>query len=122
VDINSISWKEGDVREASMPQTPGGSGPHFSLNQGKAEVEVVDGQPLRVVTPLLMAAVRGTHFIVTVAADGTSSFTTIEGQVFAVTRTGVAQMTTAGGGMQMSASGYAALSPGKRRERPRSGL
>jgi hypothetical protein len=111
VDINSRPWKDdAGVAEAALPQVPPGErGPQFSLRQGRADVNVEEGEPLRVVTPLLMAAVRGTHFVVTVLLDGTSSVMTIEGQVFVVTRIGLMQIASAGGTVEISSSDYAAF-------------
>jgi hypothetical protein len=73
---------------------------------GEADVVVVPGQPLRLVTPLVVAAVRGTRFIVSVALDGSSVVNTVEGQVLAVGRNGVAQVLGAGQGFQLTSSQY----------------
>jgi hypothetical protein len=109
IDPNSRPWKDGQpVTATSAKVTPGGgkSG-QFTVSKGQAEVVVVPGQPLRVVTPLIAAAVRGTHFTITVAIDGSSSLNTIEGQVLALGRNGVSQLVGPGGGFQLTSSQFA---------------
>ncbi|MDR1051658.1 MAG: hypothetical protein LBP95_11420 [Deltaproteobacteria bacterium] len=116
VDVDSRPWRrEGpELRTAGGADVPesGGPGvlaPQFSVPRGQAAVTVVPGQPLRVVAPLVMAAVRGTSFIMTVAADGGSTLNTIEGQVLATSRTGLTQMVGPGQSFSLSANQYASF-------------
>jgi hypothetical protein len=111
VNPNSRPWQDGKPVPAVEASTsiPLHRASQFTVSKGQAEMIVVPGQPLRVVTPLIAAAVRGTHFIVSVALDGSSSLTTLEGQVLALGRNGVSQMVGAGGGMQLTSSQYAAF-------------
>jgi hypothetical protein len=109
VDPNSRPWKQGQPEAATASQTrgPANKATQYTVSQGQAEAVVVPGQQLRVITPLIAAAVRGTRFIVTVAIDGSSSLSTLEGQVLAMGRNGVSSVVSAGGGFQLTSSQYA---------------
>ncbi len=48
----------------------------FKVTKGKSA-----GSEFKVVTPTAIAGVRGTEFVVTVAEDGTTSFTVLEGEI-----------------------------------------
>jgi hypothetical protein len=109
VNPGSRPWKDG-LPFAPVSQLEEGVGqkiPQFTVPYGETDVVVVPGQPLRVITPLIAAAVRGTRFALTVALDGTSSLSTIEGEVLAVSRAGAVQMIGAGGGMQVTSGQFA---------------
>jgi hypothetical protein len=109
VDPNSRPWQNGlpVSNAAAKPDPEGESTIQYTLPYGKADIEVVPGQPLRVVTPLIAAAVRGTHFLLAVALDGSSTLSTIEGQVLALGRNGISQIVGAGSTMQLTSSQYA---------------
>lgn len=76
--------------------------PQFSCTAGEAEAQVTPGQPLNLLTPLIVAAVRGTDFEVKVKSDASSSVQVREGRVMAVNRTG--QVSNLTGGMLASLS------------------
>jgi hypothetical protein len=80
----------------------------FTASKGKLEVQVTPGQPLRLVSPLIIAAVRGTNFTVTVDMDGSSRVETVEGQVATYGRNGDMRLATAGQSAQITAGDYAA--------------
>lgn len=75
--------------EGSAPVTAGESRPPenrsvplYSLPAGKVNVEVKPGNPLDLLTPLIVTAVRGTRFNATVDADGSSRINVTRGSVF----------------------------------------
>ncbi|MDR1085367.1 MAG: FecR family protein [Deltaproteobacteria bacterium] len=80
--------------------------PQFSVPVGRLEVEVVPGQELRLVCPLIMAAVRGTVFLVNVEYDGTSRISTLEGVVATYGRHGESRLTLAGQSAEVTAGLY----------------
>jgi hypothetical protein len=110
VDASAEPWSD-DYRPAALggvdPKAV--KAPQWTVPEGEVEVNVVPGQPLRVLTPLVMAAVRGTKFLVSVALDGSSSLSVAEGQILAVARTGAAQMLGPGGGFTLSSGQFAAF-------------
>ncbi|MDR2141021.1 MAG: FecR family protein [Deltaproteobacteria bacterium] len=105
---NDRPWSNpvGAYQKAST--TAGKKVPQLSVPVGKLEVEVQPGQELRVVCPLIMAAVRGTRFTVTVDLDGTSRVDTFEGQVAAYGRDGEIRLTLAGQKAEVTARDYTA--------------
>jgi hypothetical protein len=111
VSINSRPWKDGVVvRPVMLEGTPENERfSQFSVTEGKAEVDVIPGQPLRVVTPLVVAAVRGTSFTIAAAVDGTSSLSIIEGQVLALGRNGLTSLIGAGQGFEITPSQFNAF-------------
>jgi hypothetical protein len=108
VDPNSRPWRNGaPVTSAYAPVQPGGEAtPQYTIQNGEVEVEVTPGQPLRVITPLIASAVRGTNFVVTVSKDGSSRLKTIEGTVFVLSRTGQSQEVKTGSSMKLTSSQY----------------
>ncbi|MDR2140268.1 MAG: FecR family protein [Deltaproteobacteria bacterium] len=106
VDANGQPWgPTSRYREVST----GGSGqmaPQLSVPVGKLEVQVESGQELRVVCPLIMAAVRGTKFNINVERDGTSLVATLEGRVATYGRNGEIRLTSAGQNSQVTARAY----------------
>jgi hypothetical protein len=101
-------WKDGVpfVRTGRGEPTPAVEVPQFTVPYGRTDVSVTPGQPLRVVAPLIAAAVRGTRFTLAVALDGSSSLSAVEGEVLAISRTGAAQIMGAGGGMSLTADEF----------------
>ncbi|MDR1083755.1 MAG: FecR family protein [Deltaproteobacteria bacterium] len=80
--------------------------PEFELVEGQSRVEVTPGQPLRIITPLIMAAVRGTGFAVSVKPDGSSAIRVNEGSVSVMGRTGKTRVIKAGSSYQLTAAEY----------------
>jgi hypothetical protein len=78
----------------------------MSVPVGRLEVEVQPGQELRLVMPLIMAAVRGTRFTVSVDLDGTSRVNTFDGAVAAYGRNGEFRLTLAGQTAEVTARAY----------------
>ncbi|MDR0547874.1 MAG: FecR family protein [Deltaproteobacteria bacterium] len=79
----------------------------IQLLEGTTHVTVTNAQPLRVITPLVIAAVRGTDFSVKVEPDGSSTITVRDGSVLAIGRTGQTEMVEAGSSFQITAEQYA---------------
>jgi hypothetical protein len=80
--------------------------PQMSVPVGRLEVEVQPGQELRLVMPLIMAAVRGTRFTVSVDLDGTSRVNTFDGVVATYGRNGEFRLTLAGQTAEVTARAY----------------
>ncbi|MDR2141591.1 MAG: FecR domain-containing protein, partial [Deltaproteobacteria bacterium] len=106
VDANGQPWgPSSKLREVST----GGSGqmaPQISVPVGKLEIQVEPGQELRVVCPLIMAAVRGTRFNISVELDGSSTVTTLEGRVATYGRNGELRLISSGQSAQVTARAY----------------
>ncbi|MDR2142371.1 MAG: FecR family protein [Deltaproteobacteria bacterium] len=107
-DANERPWADPVPGYQRTSTTDGKKVPQFSVPIGRLEVEVQPGQELRMVCPLIMAAVRGTRFTVTVEQDGTSRVETFEGQVAAYGRNGEIRLTMAGQRAEVSARDYTA--------------
>jgi hypothetical protein len=103
VEANSQPWALGPTtRQAAA----GEAAPQFFASKGKLEIEVAPGQRLRLLCPLILAAVRGTVFTVTVEADGTSRVDTMEGQVATYGRQGEMALTRPGQSAEVTARQY----------------
>jgi hypothetical protein len=107
VGINIQPWSKSGpgYRKTTVKEDP--MAPQFSVPVGKLEVEVQPGQELRMVMPLIMAAVRGTFFTVNVQTDGTSVLSTLEGAVATYGRHGDMRLTMAGQSAEVTARAYA---------------
>jgi hypothetical protein len=78
----------------------------FEVVEGQANINVTDGQPLRVITPLVVAAVRGTDFTLQVESDGSSTVIVREGSVMATGRNGTSKLVNAGSSYTLTAAQY----------------
>jgi hypothetical protein len=105
VVANSQPWDSSSRYQKTSSSSPK-EAPQFSVPVGKLEFRVEPGQELRVVCPLIMAAVRGTVFVVTVDLDGTSTVNTIEGRVATYGRNGEIRLTSSGQTAQVTARKY----------------
>ncbi|MDR0549141.1 MAG: FecR domain-containing protein [Deltaproteobacteria bacterium] len=103
VEANSQPWTLGPTTRRAAS---GDTSPQFFASKGKLEIEVAPGQRLRLLCPLILAAVRGTVFTVTVEADGTSRVDTLEGQVATYGRQGEMTLTRPGQSVEVSARQY----------------
>ncbi|MDR0548835.1 MAG: hypothetical protein LBI10_05420 [Deltaproteobacteria bacterium] len=103
VEANSQPWTLGPT---TRQVASGEVAPQFFASKGKLTIEVAPGQRLRFLCPLILAAVRGTVFTVTVAADGTSRVDTLEGQVATYGRQGEMTLTRPGQSAEVSARQY----------------
>ncbi|MDR2339305.1 MAG: FecR domain-containing protein [Deltaproteobacteria bacterium] len=107
-NVNSRPWSPGPAVPARAGEESD-IGPQFSVTEGEAEVLVTPGQPLRVVTPLLVAAVKGTRFKIKVEPDGSSTLNTTEGLVLAVSRDGTVKTSGPGDTVRVTANDYTAF-------------
>ncbi|MDR1872609.1 MAG: FecR domain-containing protein [Deltaproteobacteria bacterium] len=119
VPANSQPWSAATpaVRQAAS----GESAPQFSAQKGRMEVEVAPGQQLRIVSPLILAAVRGTKFTVTVDFDGTSRVDTSEGRVATYGRNGEIRLATPTQSAVVTAKEYGAFLESQGARIPRGG-
>ncbi|MDR1870439.1 MAG: FecR domain-containing protein [Deltaproteobacteria bacterium] len=119
VPANSQPWSAATpaVRQASS----GEMAPQFSAQKGQMEVEVAPGQQLRIVSPLILAAVRGTKFTVTVDFDGTSKVDTSEGRVATYGRNGEIRLATPTQSAVVTAKEYGAFLESQGARIPRGG-
>ena len=62
--------------------------PSYSLPQGNADATIEPGNPLDLLTPLIVTSVRGTRFTASVAADGSSKINVMRGSVFVTDKLG----------------------------------
>ncbi|MDR3038644.1 MAG: FecR family protein, partial [Candidatus Adiutrix sp.] len=105
---SSQPWKSSrQIQLAGVKAAVAGNTPQFSVGQGQVEAQVTPGQPLRLVAPLVTAAVRGTRFSLAVAPDGSSSMNTRQGRVEAMSRSGEVRQVTAGGSLGLTAGQFA---------------
>jgi hypothetical protein len=102
-DEQPWSSKRTKVKKASTLKK---TTPQFYLPLGKLELEIEPGRETRVVAPLILAAVRGTKFTVTVDPDGGSRVDTHEGLVAAYCRNGDMRLTSPGKSAMVSAREY----------------
>ena len=100
-------WAGGGLVQPAGSPVIGGDQPQFSMSVGRAEARVTTGQPLRLVAPLVTAAVRGTAFTMTVAPDGSSEMVTRQGLVEGLTRGGDLRLVSAGDTLSLTASQFA---------------
>ncbi|MDR2140522.1 MAG: FecR domain-containing protein [Deltaproteobacteria bacterium] len=80
--------------------------PQFRLNLGQANVQVVTGQEMRLATPLITSAVRGTSFKMEVAQDGSSTLDVLEGKVLSMARDGQVSLLEAGKSARLTAAKF----------------
>jgi hypothetical protein len=80
--------------------------PQFKIDLGQAEVEVVPGQEMRLASPLIISAVRGTKFSMSVAKDGSSALNVLEGKVLSMARNGKVELLEAGKAVELSAAKF----------------
>lgn len=80
---------EGDAPGENLTQ-------QFSTPKGEVEADVKTGTKLRIVAPLLTAAVRGTNFVMRAHEDGSSYLTVQKGAVDAFNRAGQTEVVTEG--------------------------
>ncbi|MCL2029872.1 MAG: FecR domain-containing protein, partial [Deltaproteobacteria bacterium] len=80
--------------------------PTLNLAVGEAEARVTPGRPLRLFTPLVTAAARGTHFIISAAPDGSSAVRALAGRVEAWSRLGEMRTLGPGGSLSLSSGRY----------------
>ncbi|MDR1606877.1 MAG: FecR family protein, partial [Deltaproteobacteria bacterium] len=107
VEANSQPWSPPTSQYEKTSTTPSShKAPQFVVPVGKLEVQVEPGQELRVVCPLIMAAVRGTLFTVNVSGDGTSRVETLDGRVATYGRNGEIHLTSSGQSSQVTARAY----------------
>lgn len=106
VDPAVPAWRSSRLAGAQPPHSAADELRQFSVDQGEVEVEVMDGEPLRIVTPLLTAGVRGTRFAMRVDKDGSSYLTVSQGLIDSYSRTGQRQDVGAGGMMSLSSAGF----------------
>jgi hypothetical protein len=108
VNENSQPWKSSrQVQLAGVKAALAGNTPQFTVGEGQVTAEVTKGQPLRLVAPLVTAAVRGTRFSLAVAPDGSSNMNTQQGRVEATSRSGQVRQVSAGGSLSLSAGQFA---------------
>jgi hypothetical protein len=112
VGSNSQPWIS-DTRYQRASEGEGKRVPQLSVPVGRLEVEVQPGQEMRVVCPLIMAAVRGTRFTVDVSLDGTSRVDTFEGAVATYGRNGEISLTMPGHSAEVTARQYASFLAGR---------
>jgi hypothetical protein len=106
VEANSQPWAAGPTYQTAGQ---GDSTPQFRPTKGKLEVEVAPGQRLRILCPLILAAVRGTFFTVTVEADGSSRVDGFDGQLAFYGRQGEMGLIRPGQNVQIRANDYSAF-------------
>ncbi|MDR1871393.1 MAG: FecR family protein [Deltaproteobacteria bacterium] len=106
VSRNALPWSPlGQLKTAA--DGPGET-PQLSIPVGQVEVSVQPGQNLRLVAPLILAAVRGTDFSVAVELDGTSRINTRQGQVETYGRNGELKLTGPGQSAILTSREYTA--------------
>ena len=108
VDAEIAPWKSARLARAPgyQPQGDLDATQQFSCPAGDIEIRVQTGEPLRVVTPLLTAAVRGTEFTMQVAPDGSSSLQLLQGAVDGYDRTGTMRQVAPGQDMSLDTSAF----------------
>ncbi|MDR1873210.1 MAG: FecR family protein [Deltaproteobacteria bacterium] len=117
---NSVVKYNGYVPETSVPWLSSISRPNptalnksplipeFELVEGETNISVTKGQPLRVITPLIIAAVRGTNFSIQVKPfEGSSKVVVNEGTVMVTGRNGKSALVKAGSTFEYTAEQYA---------------
>jgi hypothetical protein len=80
--------------------------PQFRINLGKAEVQVVPGQEMRLASPLIISAVRGTKFSMDVTDDGSSKLNVVEGKVLSMARDGQVKLVEAGKAAELTSAKF----------------
>ncbi|MDR1395245.1 MAG: FecR family protein [Deltaproteobacteria bacterium] len=80
--------------------------PQFRISVGEAEIQVQTGQELRVATPMIISAVRGTKFTMRVQEDGSSFLDVAEGKVLSMVRNGQVELLEAGKKISLSAAAF----------------
>jgi hypothetical protein len=105
VPEKKVPWGS-STRPASTSNSNSKIIPEFELLEGNANVSVEKGQPLRVITPLVIAAVRGTGFSAIVEPDGSSTIKVYDGSVMVVGRDGKSQIVNAGFSYRLTAAQY----------------
>ena len=103
VEADGQPWATGPVTRKVAAEE---EAPQFFAEKGKLEIEVAPGRRLRILCPLILAAVRGTVFTIEVAADGTSRLNTIEGQVATYGRQGEMGLSRPGQSFTVTAREY----------------
>jgi organic radical activating enzyme len=105
VPEKSVPWAPMIVKsKSSSSKSP--LTPEIELLEGQTSVTVTGGQPVRVVTPLIIAAVRGTKFSVFVEQDGSSKVIVRDGSVMAIGRNGKNEIVEAGSTYQLTAEQF----------------
>jgi uncharacterized membrane protein YgcG len=107
VNENDLPWSGVRLGPREASTAPTGRVPQFSVPLGKLQIEVESGQEVRLVCPLILAAVRGTVFTVTVDLDGTSRVDNLEGLVATYGRHGEMRLLGAGQSAMVTARDYA---------------
>jgi hypothetical protein len=102
VSERSMPWREQPLQRVALSD----GAAQFSLGIGRVDIQVVTGQPLRLVAPLISASVRGTRFVMSVAKDGSSGLKTLRGRVETLGRSGELRLTGPGRGLALSAASY----------------
>jgi hypothetical protein len=105
----------GEVPEASVPwgdshrlvTAKSDLIPEIEVVEGLSRFSVKQGESLRVITPLIIAAVRGTDFTVSVAPDGSSEVIVAEGSVMVTGRDGKSGLVNRGRAYSFTAEQYA---------------
>jgi hypothetical protein len=92
--------------EAASGGKSGEDAVQYKLPKGEVEIDAKPLSKLQIVTPLVLAAVRGTHFIVTVGPDGSTTVRTLEGTVEFLSRQGEVHMIGAGQSRDLTAAAY----------------
>jgi hypothetical protein len=87
-------------------QKPEKLAPQFRIHLGQAEVQVAPGQELRLASPLIISAVRGTKFSMSVKEDGSSKLSVLEGKVLSIARDGQIKMLEAGRAVELTAAKF----------------
>ncbi|MDR0549477.1 MAG: hypothetical protein LBI10_08760 [Deltaproteobacteria bacterium] len=108
VKVESKPWLEDRpvlVREAQAG-TETKLVPQFRINVGQADVEVVPGQEMRLAGPLIISAVRGTKFSMSVSDDGSSFLNVLEGKVLSMARDGQVELLDAGKKASLTATKF----------------
>ncbi|MDR1083780.1 MAG: FecR family protein [Deltaproteobacteria bacterium] len=100
-DDRPVMVKDSD-EQASVPNLV----PQFRISYGQADIQVETGQELRVATPLIISAVRGTRFTMSVKEDGSSLVNVVEGRVMSMVRTGQVQLLEAGKAAELTAAKF----------------
>jgi hypothetical protein len=108
VKVESKPWLED--RPVLVREAQAGSGtklvPQFRIDLGQADVEVVPGQEMRLASPLIISAVRGTKFSMKVQEDGSSYLDVLEGRVLSMARDGKVELLEAGKAMGLTAAKF----------------
>jgi hypothetical protein len=108
VKVESKPWLEDRPVLAREAQAGGETKlvPQFRINLGQADVEVVPGQEMRLASPLIISAVRGTKFSMSVQDDGSSFLNVVEGKVLSMARDGQVELLEAGKNIGLTAAKF----------------